>query len=145
MHSFPPPTPLTDLQNREANRLMDQLDNWSGRSEGRHPAQRSKPRAEFRRRVYVFVPEGFQRLGQTETEYGLDAWARNISLGGLSLITFGEINLEQSIVCLNPGDKHEKWLHASVARKRRISETYWECGLMFERRYEREVDIQPID
>jgi hypothetical protein len=136
MHTFPSPTPLTDLQNQEANRLMDQLDNWSGRSDGRSPVKRSQPRTGFRRRVYVFIPDGFQRVGHLATEYGLDAWARNISQGGLSLITFGEIHLERAIICVNPGDETEQWLHASMARRHRISETFRESGMKFEGRFE---------
>lgn len=132
MMQFPPPTPLTSSQNEKAIKLMDSLDRWSRRCDGHFNAKRTQPRNAFRQQVHVFVPDGFREFGERKVDYSFVAWARNLSAGGISILFPGELNFDRAIICLAPEQDQRRCVNATVIRRRRAAEEFWEYGLKFD-------------
>ncbi len=132
MEQFSPPAPLTDSQDEAAIRLLNDLDHWADRCKGHYSTKRTQPRNTFRQRVAVFVPDGFTRFAEKTVYYSFEAWARNLSSGGVSLLYPGQLKFEKAIVCLSPDQEQKRFFYVRTCRNRRVSQDFWEYGMQFE-------------
>lgn len=124
---------LADRRNKLAVRVLDALDRWSERLDGRAAQKRQYPRKPFRSLITIFLPEEDNIAGETGESDTFQAWSRNLSCGGMSFIYHRQIKRDKFIVCLNNG-KGPMWFNAEVTRARQVHEGFWEYGIAFKGR-----------
>ncbi len=111
---------------------MEGRDRGAERGDGHSMPKRKQPRNGFRQRVAVFVPEGYTLFADKTVRYSFQAWARNLSSGGIALLYPGQLKFQRAIISLSPDQADKHLLHVCVNRSRRVSQEFWEYGLQFE-------------
>ena len=116
-------------QDRAAQRVLDTLDRWDERLNSAYAAKRQYARNSYRTRVTVIIPAG--KLAESAQPERIQAWARNISQGGLSLVHNQQITARRLIVSLNPAVESPTWFYAEIVRAREVQDGFWEHGIKF--------------
>lgn len=140
MAQFTPPQPLTEKQNRAALRLMDRLDKWLGRMNSSPKQTKKLTTICFRKRVCVFVPESFEQISDRETKLSFEAWALNLSTGGITVIFPGQLQFDRAVICLNPEELDKQLLYVRLIQCRRVAEEFWQYRFEFEARVEPQAE-----
>jgi hypothetical protein len=128
---------IADRRNKIANRVLDALDRWSERLDGRSSQKRQYPRKPFRSTITIHLPEEENAAGEVGNSDSFQAWSRNLSCGGLSFIFHRQIKREKFVICLSNG-KGPLWFNAEVTRARQVHEGFWEYGVAFKGRAQME-------
>lgn len=124
---------IADRRNKVATRVLDALDRWSDRLDGKSSQKRQYPRKSFRTIIMIYLPEEENVAGEMGDSDSFQAWSRNLSCGGMSFIYHRQIKRDKFVICLNNG-KGPIWFNAEVTRARQVHEGFWEYGVMFKGR-----------
>jgi hypothetical protein len=119
----------TEQQNRTVQRVLDDLDRWDERLAQHYRRQRDHERKSYRALVTVLLPQESATATNQPTTF--QAWARNISRGGLSFVHLQRLRQNKILICLNPAHGADNWMNAEIVRARPIQEEFWEYGVRF--------------
>ncbi|UCD27613.1 MAG: PilZ domain-containing protein [Planctomycetota bacterium] len=120
------PLPSLTLPKEQIERLLDSLDESSGKS-GKHP-QRRHPRLQFRSRNVIITI-----FNEQHTPEGIfSVCTRNLSLGGMSFLHSEFLETEKRMRIDIPTTEGEKLrLYSRVAHCRHIGGEVYEIGVQF--------------
>jgi hypothetical protein len=125
----------SQTQNRAAQRALDTIDRVSDRTEDLHIQFRGHKRHKVRKVITLYI------VGSCETDSAeapaqvFQAWAGNLSAGGLSFIYPGWISKRHLSVGIPVRDERLSWFRAEIVREREIpGELFWEFGVAFRER-----------
>ncbi len=122
---------VSDRRHKAAQRVLDALDRWSERLEGRNSQKREHPRKPFRSTITIHLPEMEEADGRKIQAEVFQAWARNISCGGVSFIFHEQIKRKAFAIGLANGNGTKMWFLGEVTRARQVHEGFWEYGVRF--------------
>lgn len=115
-----------------ALRALDSVDRTEDRLSGVYEKVREFSRRSFRIPVTVVVPNEKQE-NPLAKGVRFEAFSRNLSESGLSIVYRGEIDSDRVIIGIGSGER-TKWIESTVRRRRAVFEGFWEFGIRFESR-----------
>ena len=122
-----------DKTNRSAQGVLDTLERWDNRFKEHYDSRRGQPRQLFRTIITVAVPPMTSR---GSVPFTFQAWARNISRGGLAFIHPGELKVANVLICLAPVQSGQStWFSGQIVRARPVQDRFWEYGVCFKVRF----------
>ncbi|MBL4885377.1 MAG: PilZ domain-containing protein [Planctomycetaceae bacterium] len=121
-------TATLSIRDKQAVRVINMLKTWSDRLSGHVTQKRAHVRKDLVTKLMIIIPESSQEAGESQDRSMIEVWSRNISRGGICIISDGKLKTNTDTVIVGVGNK---FMESEIVRNRQVHDGFWEYGLMF--------------